>query len=94
MKLKNQRQQQRQQQQKPQNKLSVVNLDTLDKYIVVLKNQLTESLCDAILNEYSHTDEWTSTVIGADAKEDKTQFKLLIKQMIVELEDVLKVLKS
>jgi Rps23 Pro-64 3,4-dihydroxylase Tpa1-like proline 4-hydroxylase len=71
LKLKEQQPQQRRQ-QKPQNKLSVVNLDTLDKYIVVLKNQLTESLCDAILNEYSHTDEWTSTVIGADAKEDKT----------------------
>ncbi len=31
---------------------------------------------------------------GDDAKQDQTQFKLLIKQMIVELEDVLKVLKS
>ena len=31
---------------------------------------------------------------GEDAKEDQTQFKLLVKQMIVELEDVLKVLKS
>ncbi|MDA1075253.1 MAG: MerR family transcriptional regulator [Proteobacteria bacterium] len=31
---------------------------------------------------------------GEDAKVDQTQFKLLIKQMIVELEDVLKVLKS
>ena len=29
-----------------------------------------------------------------DAKQDQTQFKLLVKQMIVELEDVLKVLKS
>ncbi len=31
---------------------------------------------------------------GADAKQDQTQFRLLVKQMIVELEDVLKVLKS
>ncbi|MCH8141751.1 MAG: MerR family transcriptional regulator [Proteobacteria bacterium] len=31
---------------------------------------------------------------GDDAKQDQTQFKLLVKQMIVELEDVLKVLKS
>ncbi len=31
---------------------------------------------------------------GEDAKEDQTQFKLLVKQMIVELEDVLHVLKS
>lgn len=31
---------------------------------------------------------------GDDAKEDQTQFKLLVKQMIVELEDVLRVLKS
>ena len=29
-----------------------------------------------------------------DAKEDQTQFNLLVKQMIVELEDVLRVLKS
>ena len=29
-----------------------------------------------------------------DAKEDQTQFKLLVRQMIVELEDVLRVLKS
>jgi DNA-binding transcriptional MerR regulator len=31
---------------------------------------------------------------GEDAKEDQTQFKLLVRQMIVELEDVLRVLKS
>ncbi len=31
---------------------------------------------------------------GEDAKQDQTQFKLLVKQMIVELEDVLRVLKS
>jgi len=31
---------------------------------------------------------------GAEAKEDVTQYKLLIRQMISELEDVLKVLKS
>jgi DNA-binding transcriptional MerR regulator len=31
---------------------------------------------------------------GEAAKEDITQFKLIVKQMIVELEDVLRVLKS
>ena len=31
---------------------------------------------------------------GDDAKADQTQFKLLVRQMIVELEDVLHVLKS
>ncbi|MEZ5557806.1 MAG: MerR family transcriptional regulator [Pseudomonadales bacterium] len=31
---------------------------------------------------------------GAEAKQDQTQFRLLVKQMIVELEDVLRVLKS
>jgi len=31
---------------------------------------------------------------GEDAKQDQTQFKLLVKQMIVELEDVLRVLKA
>ena len=31
---------------------------------------------------------------GEEAKQDQTQFKLLVKQMIVELEDVLRVLKA
>lgn len=31
---------------------------------------------------------------GEEAKQDQTQFKLLVKQMIVELEDVLRVLKT
>lgn len=31
---------------------------------------------------------------GDEAKQDQTQFKLLVKQMIVELEDVLRVLKA
>jgi DNA-binding transcriptional MerR regulator len=31
---------------------------------------------------------------GEEAKEDQTQYRLLIKQMISELEDVLRVLKS
>ena len=31
---------------------------------------------------------------GEEAKEDQTQFKLLVRQMIVELEDVLRVFKS
>ena len=31
---------------------------------------------------------------GEEAKQDQTQFKLLVRQMIVELEDVLRVLKA
>ncbi len=31
---------------------------------------------------------------GEEAREDQTQYKLLIRQMIVELEDVLRVLKT
>jgi len=31
---------------------------------------------------------------GEEAKQDQTQFRLLVKQMIVELEDVLRVLKA
>ena len=31
---------------------------------------------------------------GADAKQDQPRFRLLVKQMIVELEDVLRVLKA
>ena len=31
---------------------------------------------------------------GEEAKQDQTQFRLLVKQMVVELEDVLRVLKA
>lgn len=31
---------------------------------------------------------------GEEAKQDQTQFKLLVKQMIIELEDVLRVLRA
>lgn len=31
---------------------------------------------------------------GEEAKQDQTQFKLLVKQMIIELEDVLRVLRT
>jgi predicted 2-oxoglutarate/Fe(II)-dependent dioxygenase YbiX len=36
----------------------------LNDYIVVIKNALTDSLCDAILEEFKNSDEWTDTVVG------------------------------
>jgi predicted 2-oxoglutarate/Fe(II)-dependent dioxygenase YbiX len=34
-------------------------------YIVVIKNALTDSLCDLILNEFKNSDEWVDTVVGS-----------------------------
>ncbi len=36
----------------------------LDEYIVVIKNALTNPLCDAILHEFKNSDEWEDTVLG------------------------------
>jgi len=39
-------------------------------YIVVLKNIVPNELCDAILSEYSNSDEWNATAVG-DGKPNK-----------------------
>jgi predicted 2-oxoglutarate/Fe(II)-dependent dioxygenase YbiX len=36
----------------------------LHEYIVVIKNALTDPLCDAILEEFKNSDEWQDTVVG------------------------------
>lgn len=36
----------------------------LNDYIVVIKNALTDSLCDLILNEFTNSEEWADTVVG------------------------------
>jgi Rps23 Pro-64 3,4-dihydroxylase Tpa1-like proline 4-hydroxylase len=36
----------------------------INDYIVVLEGALTSALCDAVLEEFSHEDEWNKTVIG------------------------------
>lgn len=37
-------------------------LNQLDSYIVVLENAITPGLCDAVLAEYTTTDEWVGAV--------------------------------
>ncbi len=41
-------------------------------YIVVIKNALTSPLCEAILNEFTNSDEWVDTVVGTDGRLNKT----------------------
>jgi hypothetical protein len=43
----------------------------LRDYIMVLDNAITPALCDAILAEYTASDEWLNTVVGSEAKIDK-----------------------
>jgi predicted 2-oxoglutarate/Fe(II)-dependent dioxygenase YbiX len=38
-------------------------LKNINDYIVVIKNALTNPLCDAILDEFTKSDEWTDTVV-------------------------------
>jgi len=38
---------------------------SITDYIVVIKNALTNPLCDAILEEFKNSDEWQDTVIGS-----------------------------
>jgi hypothetical protein len=42
----------------------------LKDYIVVLKNIVPDELCDAVLAEYSASDEWGETAVG-DGKPNK-----------------------
>lgn len=38
--------------------------NTLDQYIHVFEDMISESLCDEILQEYKDSDEWTQSLIG------------------------------
>lgn len=42
-------------------------MHNLKDYIVLIKNALTDPLCDAILQEFKNSDEWQDTVIGGGA---------------------------
>jgi predicted 2-oxoglutarate/Fe(II)-dependent dioxygenase YbiX len=37
----------------------------LSEYIVVIKNALTNPLCDAVLEEFKNSNEWQDTVVGS-----------------------------
>ncbi len=39
-------------------------MKNINDYIVVIKNALTDPLCDAILNEFKNSDEWQDSVVG------------------------------
>jgi hypothetical protein len=45
-------------------KTNFAHKKTLDEYIVVLDDIIPHDLCDAILNEYEDSDEWTKAGIG------------------------------
>ena len=47
-------------------------MDNLSNYIVVLKNIVSQDLCNTILKEYADSNEWMQTGIGVDAKPDFT----------------------
>ena len=42
----------------------VCTMKNIKDYIVVLKNIVPDELCDAILAEYSNSDEWQETAVG------------------------------
>ena len=39
--------------------------NNLNNYIYIVKNALSLSLCDEILNEFKNSDEWIDTVVGS-----------------------------
>ena len=39
-------------------------MKNINDYIVVIKNALTNPLCDTILKEFTNSDEWQDTVVG------------------------------
>jgi len=46
-------------------------LKNINDCIVVIKNALTDPLCDAILNEFKNSDEWQDTIVGSGNVEKK-----------------------
>ena len=39
-------------------------------YIVVLENVMTNTLCDAVIKEFSNEEEWQKTTVGSDGRVD------------------------
>lgn len=46
-------------------------MENIKDYIIIVKNALSDQLCDQILNEFKDTDEWQDTVVGS-GKIEKT----------------------
>jgi hypothetical protein len=51
----------------------------LKDYIVVLKNIVPDELCDAVLAEYSASDEWGETAVGMGSPIKKYVTAILFK---------------
>jgi predicted 2-oxoglutarate/Fe(II)-dependent dioxygenase YbiX len=47
--------------------------NNLNEYIIVIKNALTDPLCDAILQEFKDSNEWQDTVVGKGTVEKNTR---------------------
>jgi Rps23 Pro-64 3,4-dihydroxylase Tpa1-like proline 4-hydroxylase len=46
-------------------------MKNINDYIVVFENVITNSLCDAILEEFNNEEEWQKTVVGGGEVNDK-----------------------
>jgi hypothetical protein len=53
----------------------VKNSNIID-YIIVIKNALSNEICDEILNEFINSDEWADTVVGNKGELNKNITKL------------------
>lgn len=48
-------------------------MKNINDYIVTFDEVITNALCDAILEEFKHGDEWVKTVVGAGRVDDKVR---------------------
>lgn len=48
-------------------------MKNIKDYIVVFEDVITQSLCDAILEEFSNEEEWQKTVVGEGRIDNKTR---------------------
>jgi predicted 2-oxoglutarate/Fe(II)-dependent dioxygenase YbiX len=47
-------------------------MHNLKNYIITIDNAITPALCDAVLKEYVHSENWIDTAIGNDGAVNKT----------------------
>lgn len=48
-------------------------MKNINDYIVTFEGVITDALCDAILEEFKHEDEWIKTVLGEGRVDDKVR---------------------
>ena len=49
-----------------------MNYKNLKDYIYIVKNALSNEVCDEILNEFINSDDWVDTVVGSKGNIEKT----------------------